>query len=233
MNINHIGREDMFDSLKDKTVLYVEDELDVLENISELLKNYFGEFYTASDGEMGYEIFLKHQIDILLVDIELPKMNGIELINRIRQENSDVHIVVISAYTKTDYLLDCIEYKIDKYIIKPLTSRKIQKLLEKLDDDLKESHIIYLDSEFSFDTHASQLICCDERVNLTKKEKELLLLFLDNKNRLISFMNMECEIWPNQESSSGKIRSLVSRLRSKLKHKFIETCSSEGYIFKL
>lgn len=223
----------MFNFLKDKTVLYVEDELDVLENISELLKNYFGEFHTASDGETGYEIFQKHQIDLLLVDIELPKMNGIELINKIRHENSDIHIVVISAYTKTDYLLDCIEFKIDKYIIKPLTSRKIQKLLEKLNEDFNKDHIIYLDDEFSFDIKTSQLICCNETVNLTKKEKELLSLFLNNKNSLISFMTMECEIWPEQESSSGKIRSLISRLRSKLKHKFIETCSSEGYIFKI
>lgn len=225
----------MFDFLKDKRVLYVEDELDVLENISELLKNYFKEFYTASDGQMGYELFLNHKIDLLLVDIELPKMNGIELINKVRQENKNVHIVVISAYTKTDYLLDCIEYKIDKYIVKPLTSRKIQKLLEKLNEEFKESypHIINFDAEFSFNIPSSQLIFNKESVNLTKKERELLTLFLEHKNNLLSFMTIECEIWPEQESSSGRIRSLVSRLRTKLKHKFIETCSAEGYIFKI
>jgi len=225
----------MFDFLKDKNVLYVENELNVLENISELLKNYFRELYTASDGKMGYELFLEHDIDLLLVDIELPKMNGIELINKIRQKNKNIHIIVISAYTKTDYLLDCIEYKIDKYIIKPLTSRKIKELLTKLNEEFKktENHIITLDEEFSFDITSSQLICGTEIVSLTKKERELLTLFLENKNSLISFMTMECEIWPEQESSSGRIRSLISRLRTKLKHKFIETCSAEGYIFRV
>jgi DNA-binding response OmpR family regulator len=225
----------MFDFLKDKSVLYVEDELDVLENISELLKNYFKEFYTASDGKRGYDIFLEHNIDLLLVDIELPKMNGIELINKIRQKNKNIHIIVISAYTKTDYLIDCIEYKIDKYIIKPLTSRKIKELLTKLNEEFKATHhpMITLDEEFSFDVASSQLISGTEMVNLTKKERELLTLFLANRNSLLSFMTMECEIWPEQESSSGKIRSLVSRLRSKLKHKFIETCSAEGYIFRV
>ena len=225
----------MFNFLKDKNVLYVEDELDVLENISELLKNYFGEFYTASDGQMGYELFLEHKIDLLIVDIEMPKMNGIELINKIRQENKDVHIIVISAYTKTDYLLECIEYKIDKYIIKPLTSRKIKELLEKLNEEFKEKYpnIINFDKEFSFDITSSQLLFNQERVNLTKKEKELLTLFLKHKNNLLSFMTIEYEIWPEQESSFGRIRSLVSRLRTKLKHNFIETCSAEGYIFKI
>ena len=226
----------MFNFLKDKNVLYVEDEIEVLENISELLKNYFGEFYTATDGEMGYELFLEHKIDLLIVDVEMPKMNGIELINKIRQENRDVHIVVVSAYTNTDYLLECIEHKIDLYLIKPLTSRKIRELLIKLDENFKKYHtdsILHLDNEFHFDTQSSQLIYGKEQVNLTKKEKELLSLFLENKNTLVSFMTMECEIWPEKDSSSGKIRSLVSRLRTKLDHRFIESCSSEGYLFRV
>ena len=223
----------MFDFLKDKNVLYVEDELEVLENISELLENYFGEFYRASNGLMGYELFLEHKVDLLIVDIEMPKMNGIELINKIRQKDKKIHIVVVSAYTNTNYLLECIEHKIDLYLIKPLTSRKIRELLEKLDKNFKESHLIYLDNEFSFDIKASQLICEQESLSLTKKEKELLSLFLKNKNTLVSFMTMECEIWPQQDSSSGKIRSLVSRLRTKLKHRFIESCSSEGYLFRV
>jgi len=112
----------MYDALKNKTVLYIEDELDVLQNISELLSHFFKTFYTASDGEMGYQTFINNKIDILLVDIELPKMNGIELIKKIRQTHKDLPVVVISAYTKTDYLLESIELNLDKYIVKPLTS---------------------------------------------------------------------------------------------------------------
>jgi len=223
--------------LKDKTLLYVEDELEVLENISELLKNYFGKIYSATDGEQGYELFLEHKIDILLVDIELPKMNGIELINKIREHYIDIYVVVISAYTKTDYLLECIECKIDKYIVKPFTSKKINELLEKLNSDFSHiesnSKIIQLDSEFSFNTNSSELIHLGKTISLSKKELTLLKLFLKNQNRLVSIMTMEYEIWPEQESSPTRRRSLVSRLRSKLNHKFIETNSSEGYIFKI
>jgi len=226
----------MFDALKMKTALYVEDELDVLENISELLKNYFKTFYTASDGERGYELVVEQEIDLLLVDIGLPKMNGIELIKKIRESDKNIEIVVISAYTETDYFLECIECQIDKYIIKPFTSRKIKALLERLNKKFAERDVekeIVLDNEFTFNGLSSQLIFNNEIVSLTKKEKELLILFLNKKNSLISIQNMEYSIWPDQASSASRRRALVSRLRAKLQHRFIETYSSEGYIFRI
>jgi DNA-binding response OmpR family regulator len=226
----------MFNNLKNKTVLYVEDEIAVLQNISELLENFFIKVYTASDGEIGYNLFLENKIDIIFIDIELPKMNGIELIHKVRAKNRDIHIIVVSAYTKTDYFLDCIELKVDRYIIKPFTTRKITQLLEGLDRDFevaKEESIIKLDNEYSFNTDTKELIFNQETISLTQKERILIKLFLSKPNKLISIMDMEYEIWPNQDSSASRRRSLVSRLRAKLKHRFIETCSSEGYIFRI
>ena len=225
----------MYSSLTNKNVLYVEDQVEVLNNITEVLKDYFAQFYTAKNGEDAYEIFLKHKIDILLVDIELPKMNGIELISKIRQESKNTHIVVISAYAKSDYFLSCIEHKIDRYIIKPLTSKKIKQLLEKLDNEFQNSinsNITVLDKEFTFNHNTSQLLFNNKVIKLTKKEKELFQLFLEYQNKLVSSLIIELEIWPEQPSSATRIRSLVSRLRAKLNHRFIETSSSEGYIFK-
>jgi DNA-binding response OmpR family regulator len=95
----------MFDSLKDKKILYVEDDTEVLENISELLQNYFEKFYKALDGEMGHNIFLGQDIDICIIDIQLPTISGIELIRKIRESNKDVYIIVISSHIKTDYFL--------------------------------------------------------------------------------------------------------------------------------
>jgi len=77
-----------------------------------------------------------------------------------------------------------------------------------------------------------ELICCGEIVSLTKKERILLKLFLDNPNRLISNITMEYEIWGDEPVNNNRRRTLVSRLRAKLKHKFIETRSLEGYIFR-
>ena len=226
----------MYESLKTKIVLYVEDEIMVLNNISELLQNYFKVFHTASDGEMAYTLFLEHEIDILIVDIELPKMNGIELITKIRESNKDIEIIVISAYTKTDYFLECINCQVSKYIVKPFTSRKIKELLELLQKDfesLVDTKTICLDEEFTFNIESSQLFQNNNLVNLTKKERELLVLLIENINSLISIDTMEYAIWPEQGSSPSRRRALISRLRAKLKHRFIETHASEGYIFRI
>jgi len=87
----------MYERLKDKSVLYIEDELDVLQNISKLLSKFFNNFYTASNAEDALDIFQEHKIDLLLVDIELPKMNGIDFIRKIRKIDESIPIVIISA----------------------------------------------------------------------------------------------------------------------------------------
>ena len=226
----------MYEFLKTKTVLYVEDEINVLKNISELLQNYFGKFYTAEDGELAYELFLEHKIDILIVDIELPKMNGIELIGKIRESNKELEIVVISAYTKTDYFLECINCHVNTYIVKPFTSRKIKELLEMLNADfvnMVEREEIHLDDEFIYNMKSSELLWNNEVISLTKKERTLLLLFLENINGLISIDSMEYVLWPEKGSSPSRRRALISRLRAKLQHRFIDTHASEGYVFKV
>ncbi|HIP47583.1 MAG TPA: response regulator [Lutibacter sp.] len=227
----------MFDRLKDKTALYIEDEIEVLEQISKVFENYFERIYVVDNAEGGYEILLKYKVDILLVDIELPKMNGIELIGKIREKNKNIQIIVVSAYTKTNYFLECINYKVDAYIIKPFTFLKIQELLKKLNHEFKTdeitSTILYFDDNFSFNSTSSQLLYNNTMIHLTKKERTLLIFFLEHKNHLISIANIEYQLWPDKESNPSRRRSLISRLRTKLKQNFIETYPSEGYIFRI
>ena len=227
----------MFNRLKDKTALYIEDEIEVLENISKVFENYFEKTYVVDNAERGYELLLNYKIDILLVDIELPKMNGIELIQKIREKNKHIHIIVVSAYTKTNYFLDCINYKVDAYIIKPFTFIKIQELLTKLNNEFSShdtlSNILHLDDNFSFNRSSSQLLYNNNAIHLTKKERTVLIFFLKHKNHLISIADLEYHVWPEKESNPSRRRSLISRLRQKLNQNFIETYPSEGYIFRL
>jgi DNA-binding response OmpR family regulator len=227
----------MFHTLKDKTALYIEDELEVLENISKVFNNYFEKTYVVDNAERGYEIILKYRVDILLVDIELPKMNGIELIQKIRARDKNIRIIVVSAYTKTNYFVECINHKVDAYIIKPFTFIKIQELLNKLNNEFLMndglSNMLYLDENFTFNKKSLELLCNNRMINLTKKERTLLIFFLEQKNHLISIADIEYHLWPEKESNPSRRRSLISRLRQKLNQSFIETYPSEGYIFRI
>jgi DNA-binding response OmpR family regulator len=216
----------MFDFLKDKTALYIEDELDVLKNISELLSQFFGEFYTASDGEEGYRIFQEEKIDVMLVDIELPKMNGIELIKKIRRENKHLPIVVISAYTKTDYLLESIELHLDKYIVKPLTSRKIHTMLEILNQDFAGDSLYVCAGGVSFDQRSSSVVFAGKKHILTKKESEFLKLLCQKK--MVSYDEI-IQLWHDDIPTENAIRSFIKHLRKKLPENFLKNRNSIGY----
>jgi len=216
----------MYDALKDKRALYIEDELDVLENISKLLSNFFAEFFTASSAEEGLEKFRKNEVDLILVDIELPKMSGIEFIKIIRKTHKNLPIVVISAYTKTDYLLESVELKLDKYIVKPLTSRKIHQLLLVLNSDFLDSNLLILDKNIYLDRENFLLKVNQQEYNLNKKELEFLVTIA--KKKMITYDEIY-QLWDDEFPTENAIRSFVKYLRKKLPSNFLKNKSSIGY----
>jgi DNA-binding response OmpR family regulator len=220
----------MYDFLKDKTALYIEDELDVLKNISELLSHFFLKFYTASNGEDGYQKFLEHKVDILLVDIELPKMNGIELIRKVRKTHKEIPIIVISAYTKTDYLLDSIELKLDQYIVKPLTSKRIHTLLEKLDKKFGNHTLYSLDFGVSVDTQKHTILFKGKEKCLSKRELEFLLILAQNK--MIHYDEIDA-LWNDTVPTQNAVRSFIKHLRKKLPENLLKNRNGFGYLLNV
>jgi len=216
----------MYEALKSKSALYIEDEKDVLKNISELLSQFFRNFYTASNGEEGYGIFQEKEIDVLLVDIELPKMNGIELIKKIRQTDKTLPIVVISAYTKTDYLLESIELHLDKYIVKPLTSRKIYSILSTLNNDFSEDEVIACGNDVVIYRIKNTLRHHGIMHALTKKETAFLTILCQKK--MVTYDEI-IELWGEDIPSENAVRSFIKHLRKKLPENFLKNRNSVGY----
>jgi DNA-binding response OmpR family regulator len=216
----------MHDALKNKTVLYIEDELDVLENTKELLKDFFKNFHTAADAESGYQLFLNNNIDILIVDIELPGMTGIELIKKIRPTHKNMPIVIMSAYTKTDYLLDSIELNLDKYIVKPLTSKKVRILLETLNNNFLGENILILNENIFIYKNTSLLSVDDMEYTLTKKELSFLTI-MEQKN-LVTYDEI-VDLWIDDFPTENAIRSFIRHLRKKLPDDFIKNRNAVGY----
>jgi len=222
-------------------ILIVEDERIVsMEMESYLTKLGYNIISICSDADSAYESAISNPVDLILMDIYLIDSDGIEATSRIKKIKPDIPVIFLTAHMDEDTIERAVAVHPEAYLEKPFNRKELSIAirigLNKNNIFEKDNIIvgdIYLDREFSFDNKTKQLICCNEIVNLTKKEKKLLNLFLDNKNRLISITTMEYEIWPDQFSSATRRRSLISRLRAKLKHRFIETYSSEGYIFKV
>lgn len=120
-----------YEKLKNLTLLYVEDDEDTLKASTMILEDYVGKLIVARNGKEALELLTQNHIDLILTDILMPKMNGIEMIRKIREgkSNSQIPIVITTAHTETQYLLDAIYLRVDGYILKPIV---IQNLLETL-----------------------------------------------------------------------------------------------------
>ncbi|RLA76350.1 MAG: REC domain-containing phosphodiesterase [Epsilonproteobacteria bacterium] len=127
-------------------VLYIEDNEDARESTLGLLNNIFTNIVTAINGEDGLEKFKSDSFDLVLTDINMPKMNGLDMISHIRKINSEIPIIVISAYNESGYFIETIKLGVEGYLLKPINFKQflnmIQKSLERiqLKDELREYH---------------------------------------------------------------------------------------------
>jgi len=125
-------------------LLYVEDSSESMEFTLELFEDFFGEIVTAVDGKDAIEKFNTHDIDIIITDINMPVMNGLDMLKEIRATNKEIPVLVLSAYSESEYFIESIQLGVNGYILKPIDYQQMTDTLYsviekvKLREDLKE-----------------------------------------------------------------------------------------------
>ncbi|MEA2019569.1 MAG: EAL domain-containing protein [Campylobacterota bacterium] len=121
--------------LKDVTVLYCEDEEYLRDVTKGILESFTKKQYIGEDGAIGLELFKEHQqeIDLIITDVNMPNMNGLEMAKEIKAINPNIPIIVATAFSNSEYLLEAIELGVDKYVLKPIN---IKKLLDTMKSSL-------------------------------------------------------------------------------------------------
>ena len=122
---------------KTLNVLYVEDNLEARSTTTETLGEFFTNIDTAIDGLDGLNKFNSKEFDLIISDINMPNMNGIEMVRNIRKVNQDIPIIIISAHSDSNYFIETIKLGIDGYILKPIEIKQLLSLLMKIIDKLK------------------------------------------------------------------------------------------------
>lgn len=130
--------------LKRLKALYVEDDDHIRTELSALLSNFFGKVYTAVDGADGLQTYLKNQddIDIIISDINMPKMTGINMLKKIREFDDKVPTIFATAYSDTEFLSEAIKLKVYDYIIKPIDIRNLLVVVNELANILYQDFLI-------------------------------------------------------------------------------------------
>lgn len=225
--------------MKEINILIVEDESIVAMEIESYIKKLgYTVVDTCSNAKDALNLISTHAIDIVLMDIHIKgELDGIATAILMKKHHPLIEIIFLTAHLD-DYNVDrALEVNPTAYLAKPFNREELRVFLKialrKIDNNASENventHHIIFDHEFSYDPSNAILYCCHEIINLTKKESDFLKLLIANKNNIVGFYTIENTIWPDKESNPNTIRTLVKRLRQKLKNKFIETVSSRGY----
>jgi len=223
----------LLNKLKGLELLYIEDDSQVRSEIYEFLKRYFRLVQEASSAEEAMALFEQRKPDIILVDINLPGKSGLDFSKKIRKKYHDVRIIVSTAYTDKEFLLMAIELELTRYLIKPVTGKKLLEALEKASEEYaliyKIEQIIQLGKGFSFNKKQRTLNYNDTELSLRPKEIELLEYFIEHPKELISYTVLEYDVWNNSPMSKDAIRSQIRNLRKKTHSHIIKNISGIGY----
>lgn len=220
--------EKLLKKLSNYKVLYAEDDLGVRKNVNELLSLLFKEVFLASDGQEAYELFMEHKPDLVITDIKMPKVSGIELVKKIRESDQEAHIIIITAYTEVDFMLEAIELSLLRYIVKPITEPKLFEALEKFLQSKEKSYLKELAPEWFYDHLQKTIVYQDEVYELTKKEAKLIELLL-LKDSIISYEEIEEKLWEHEYMSLNALRLMIKNLRKKLPEGILKNIQGIGY----
>ncbi len=220
---------------KNLSLLYIEDEKFIRENAVLFLEDQFKIIYEAEDAIKGFEIYNTQKPDIIITDISMPCMSGLELCEKIRLIDQKTPIIITTAHADTHYLLKAVELNLVKYLIKPIEEDQLQEAIslccEKLSSN--NSNIVKIIGEYSFDTFNKALFNNDALIKLTKNELLLLDILIKNKHRIVSYEEIEYFIWYDKVMSSDALKSVVRSVRSKIDKSVIENFSKQGYKIKI
>ena len=217
---------------KNITILYVEDNDFIREEAVEYLSLIYRHILEASNGEEALKIYKESKPDIIITDIEMPIINGLQMIKSIRKKDKKIPIIVITAFLNTEYLLEAIELRLVKYIIKPLSNYKLDIALELAHDYLVNEEkicIVTLSPNSYYDQLNRTLVVNKQIISLTHYEMLLLSLLIKNLNSLVTYSEIKNKIWNYEEYYMDALRSLIRSLRHKVGDVVIKNVSGMGY----
>lgn len=217
---------------EDMTILYVEDEESLRKRVSLSLELLFHKVIEAPDGEEALNLFHEHNPDVLLLDICIPKINGLALLEEIRKSKRRIPTIVMSAYSDQEYLLKSIDLNVCKYLLKPFARNSFLDAFLACADWMYEWHseeTVKVKDNIFFNIESSTLSVNDKESPLSKKERILFTYLLRHKNHTISYNELEYAVWEEPGEHKEALKSLIKQLRKKLPASMIENFFGVGY----
>ena len=202
-------------------ILIIEDESSLAEIISTKLKQEKYEVDVCLDGEEGLYNALTNAYDLIILDIMLPNINGVEILNKIKEEDISSKVIMLTAKSSLDDKLDCFEIGADDYVTKPF---HIEELIARVGVQLRKNNSKIKDEiefyDLKLDIRNSILICTTNNGSIELPHREFLLVeyFITNPNQIISKDQIYDKVWGiDSDFESNNLEAYISFVRKKLK----------------
>ncbi len=223
-------------------ILVVEDDQRVAELIQRGLRENGFNPTIAYDGISGKKLASQNQYDLIISDIILPKMNGLDLCKEIRQTQPDIPIIMLTALGTTDDKVEGFDAGADDYLVKPFEMRellvRIRAVLKRHHPAMQQAGFILRFADLEMNLHTKIVKRQEKEINLTPKEFKLLEFMLQNPERVLSRTEIAEKVWDTHfDTGTNFIDVYINYLRKKIDRDFdqklIHTKSGLGFIFKI
>ncbi|EFP6791864.1 response regulator transcription factor [Campylobacter jejuni] len=220
----------MSQECKELIISVVEDEVKARESMINILSERFSKVIGAQNGDEGLKKFKKFKPDLVITDIAMPIMDGLDMAREIKEISDDVPIVVLSAYSEKERLLRSIDIGIDKYLIKPVDIEELFKVLDYLiGEKIEANMLVKISEEYQFNKTKRTLIYSGGEIVLTKKELAFISLLLKQPGALVLHEDIKKNVWIGEHVSDTAVRTFIKRVRDKVGEDFIKNVPSLGY----
>lgn len=227
--------------MEERKILIVEDEQKIADTLQRGLteNGYIAE--VAYDGNVGYKLFSNHDFNLVILDINLPGINGYQLCKIIRSSNPSIPVIMLTSMSALNDKIEGYDAGADDYIGKPFEFRelllKIRVLLKRTMNQNIPVGTILKAGDLEMNLDSKEVIRDGKKISLTAKEFQLLEYLLRNKNRVVSRSDIAISVWDiDFDTNTNVIDVYISYLRNKIDKEFgqklIQTQIGMGYVLK-
>ncbi len=214
-------------------ILYIEDEKNIRENLTKTIEMLCYKVFPVENIQEALNIMKTNRVDIIISDINLPEITGIEFIKKIREENSYIPVIFLSAYTNKEYLLESTRLKLVEYLVKPIDFKILYEALIKACEEIVKNGKYIVDfEEVSYNMMSKNLYSrkTKKEIDITAKEIILLEHLINNHTRIVSHEEIKEKVWKDSyDVSESALKSLLNKLRKKIGKDCIKNISGVGF----
>lgn len=197
-------------------VLYIEDDDDTREDLKQFLRKKVGKVITASDGEEGFDKYKEESPDIIIADILLPKLNGIDMLRKIRENGGKCPVIITSTVENTSTILNAVDIGIVKYVVKPIILDNLLDTLRRTAEELKQSDAVFdnIEEKMAFENSIKQAVTAYLKKTVGKGPRDMSVFIGKSEIEMNIFgvtTPMERKILENHHNVS-----LIEHLRQSL-----------------